>query len=80
MKAIKQALTERFYAWEDARKLASADPTISVNEDGITYGNAEEDFEEEEEEESNDERKLPEAVYEPATIKDGEGRKKDITA
>ncbi|KAG8166898.1 hypothetical protein KVR01_002587 [Diaporthe batatas] len=28
--AIKHALTERFYAWEDARKLAKDDPEISL--------------------------------------------------
>jgi len=33
-KAIKHALTERWYAWEDARKLAAADPEIEYTDDG----------------------------------------------
>ncbi|KAI1807150.1 MRP-L47-domain-containing protein [Daldinia bambusicola] len=30
MKSIKHALTERFYVWEDARKLAETDPEIDL--------------------------------------------------
>ncbi|KAH8203099.1 hypothetical protein TruAng_002732 [Truncatella angustata] len=30
MKSIKQALTERFYAWEDARQLAEEDPEVDL--------------------------------------------------
>lgn len=30
MKSIKQALTERFYTWEDARQLAEEDPEIDL--------------------------------------------------
>jgi hypothetical protein len=33
-KAIKHALTERYYSWEDARKLAESDPEIDIEEDG----------------------------------------------
>lgn len=32
MKAIKHALTERFYLWEDARQLAETDPEINLND------------------------------------------------
>lgn len=35
--AIKHALTERFYAWEDALKLAEKDPEIVINENGVRY-------------------------------------------
>lgn len=31
MKHIKQALTERYYLWEDARTLAESDPEINLN-------------------------------------------------
>ncbi|KAI0406133.1 mitochondrial 39-S ribosomal protein L47 (MRP-L47)-domain-containing protein [Xylaria palmicola] len=31
MRAIKHALTERWYLWEDARKLAATDPEIDLN-------------------------------------------------
>ncbi|XXG99197.1 hypothetical protein Hte_005532 [Hypoxylon texense] len=31
MKAIRHALTERFYLWEDARKLAETDPDIDLS-------------------------------------------------
>jgi large subunit ribosomal protein L47 len=31
MKAIKHALTERYYAWEDARILAEDDPEIEMS-------------------------------------------------
>lgn len=30
MKSIKHALTERYYVWEDARKLAETDPEIDL--------------------------------------------------
>ncbi len=30
MKAIRHTLTERFYLWEDARKLAESDPEIDL--------------------------------------------------
>ncbi|CAN8102192.1 unnamed protein product [Discula destructiva] len=35
--AIKHALTERFYAWEDAVKLAKEDDSIEFTEDGVKY-------------------------------------------
>lgn len=31
MRGIKHVLTERFYAWEDARKLAEQDPEIDLS-------------------------------------------------
>ena len=33
MKAIKHALTERWYAWEDARRVAQADDTVDMAQD-----------------------------------------------
>ena len=33
MKAIKKTLTERWYAWEDARKIAERDPEIDLGAD-----------------------------------------------
>jgi large subunit ribosomal protein L47 len=36
-KAIKFALTERFYAWEDARTLALEDPEIDLSGKGNAY-------------------------------------------
>jgi len=30
-RSIKQALTERFYSWEDARKLAANDPEVDLS-------------------------------------------------
>lgn len=35
--AIKHALTERFYAWEDARKLAQQDPEVDLSGVGPAY-------------------------------------------
>lgn len=35
--AIKHALTERFYAWEDARKLAQQDPEVDLSGEGPAY-------------------------------------------
>lgn len=46
--AIKHTLTERFYAWEDARKLAREDPEIEFNENGINYVPAGQQIEEDE--------------------------------
>jgi hypothetical protein len=37
MRNIKFVLTERFYAWEDARKLALTDQEISVDFDNATF-------------------------------------------
>lgn len=33
-KAIMYVLTERYYAWEDARKLAERDPEITFKKNG----------------------------------------------
>ena len=33
MRAIKHVLTERWYAWEDARKLAKRDPGVNLQAD-----------------------------------------------
>lgn len=35
--AIKHALTERFYAWEDALQLAKKDPEIEFTKAGVNY-------------------------------------------
>ncbi|KAK1594382.1 mitochondrial 39-S ribosomal protein L47 (MRP-L47)-domain-containing protein [Colletotrichum navitas] len=37
MKAIKHVLTERFYVWEDARKLAEEDPEVDLSGEGEAY-------------------------------------------
>jgi large subunit ribosomal protein L47 len=37
MKAIKFALTERYYAWEDAVKLAKIDPEVDLSGNGPAY-------------------------------------------
>ena len=37
MVAIKHALTERFYAWEDAVKLAEDDPEVDLSGNGNPY-------------------------------------------
>ncbi|TQN68074.1 54S ribosomal protein L4 [Colletotrichum shisoi] len=37
MKAIKHVLTERFYVWEDARRLAEEDPEIDLSGEGEVY-------------------------------------------
>lgn len=37
MRAIRHVLTERFYAWEDARKLAEQDPEINLSGKGPIY-------------------------------------------
>ncbi|KXH65033.1 hypothetical protein CNYM01_11945 [Colletotrichum nymphaeae SA-01] len=37
MKAIKHVLTERFYLWEDARRLAENDPEINLSGGGEAY-------------------------------------------
>ncbi|KAK5005658.1 54S ribosomal protein L4 mitochondrial, partial [Cryomyces antarcticus] len=36
-RAIKHALTERFYAWEDARKVAANDEEINFSGEGRVY-------------------------------------------
>ncbi|RYP68307.1 hypothetical protein DL769_005531 [Monosporascus sp. CRB-8-3] len=37
MKAIRHALTERYYLWEDARVLAESDPEIDLSGNGEAY-------------------------------------------
>ena len=38
MRAIKHALTERYYTWQDALDVAVSDPEINLNgEDGEAY-------------------------------------------
>lgn len=37
MKAIKHALTERYYVWEDARAIAATDPEIDLSGQGNPY-------------------------------------------
>jgi large subunit ribosomal protein L47 len=55
MRAIKHTLTERQYAWEDARKLASADPSIIVEGDRLMYDEELDEYDEEEVEEEEEE-------------------------
>jgi large subunit ribosomal protein L47 len=35
MRAIRHTLSERWYAWEDARKEAETDPEIQFTQDGM---------------------------------------------
>lgn len=37
MRGIKHVLTERFYAWEDAVKLAESDPEIDLSGKGRAF-------------------------------------------
>ncbi|KAI1344617.1 MRP-L47-domain-containing protein [Xylariaceae sp. FL0016] len=37
MRSIKHTLTERFYVWEDARKLAEEDPEIDLNNTEVPF-------------------------------------------
>jgi large subunit ribosomal protein L47 len=37
MRAIKHVLTERFYLWEDAAKLAKDDPEVDLSGEGNPY-------------------------------------------
>jgi large subunit ribosomal protein L47 len=37
MRSIRHALTERFYAWEDAVKLAKNDPEVNLSGEGNAY-------------------------------------------
>lgn len=76
--AIKHTLTERFYAWEDARKLAQQDPEINLS-GGPVYTPAGSHLESEEaawEEEPNEQRTAKETrsskeAIDPSTIPDG---------
>jgi large subunit ribosomal protein L47 len=63
MKAIKHVLTERYYAWEDAVKLAEKDPEVNLSGDGPTF-TPREFFEEDQE---------AAALEEPAVSPMGEG-------
>lgn len=74
--AIKHALTERFYAWEDARKLAEQDPEVNLSGSGSAYTasgshleSEEAVFEEGSEEQSAaKETKSSEETIDPSTI------------
>lgn len=37
MRAIKHALTERWYAWEDARRVAQDDEEVNLSGEGPAY-------------------------------------------
>ena len=37
MKAIKHALTERYYAWEDAVEVAKEDPEVDLSGNGPAF-------------------------------------------
>ncbi|KAI9871237.1 MAG: 54S ribosomal protein L4 mitochondrial [Pleopsidium flavum] len=54
-RAIKHALTERYYAWEDARKVAQTDPEVDLESiTGPAY--VSQDFEEDAEVNEGQER------------------------
>jgi len=36
-RAIKQVLTERYYSWDDARKLARTDAEVDLSGEGLAY-------------------------------------------
>lgn len=36
-RAIKQALTERYYSWRDAEAIAKSDPEVDLSGDGPVY-------------------------------------------
>ena len=46
-RAIKQVLTERYYSWEDARKIAVNDPEVDLSGEGPAYTPSEDVFEDE---------------------------------
>jgi large subunit ribosomal protein L47 len=64
-RAIKQALTERYYAWRDAEAIAKNDPEIDISGNGPIYTPSE-FFEEAELEESGSESQLK--LEEPASL------------
>lgn len=37
MRAIKQALTERYYSWREAEEIAKEDPEVNLSGDGAAY-------------------------------------------
>lgn len=62
MRAIKQVLTERYYSWEEARKIARNDVEVDLSGDGAAYtpSHFEEDILEEQAlEQEIEEAKLP---------------------
>jgi len=64
-RAIKQALTERYYAWRDAEAIAKNDPEIDLSGNGPIYTPSE-FFEEAELEESGSESQLK--LEQPASL------------
>lgn len=56
-RAIKHVLTERYYAWEESRKLAKTDPEVDLSGNGAAYTPTsyedEETLEDEDENEEN---------------------------
>ena len=58
-RAIKHALTERFYSWRDAETLAKTDPEIDLSGNGPVYNPK--DFEEAEEDLTSEQDVQPEA-------------------
>ncbi|KAH8750519.1 mitochondrial 39-S ribosomal protein L47 (MRP-L47)-domain-containing protein [Diaporthe sp. PMI_573] len=77
--AIKHTLTERFYAWEDARKLAQKDPEVDLSGRGLPYMPGVSHLESEEsawEEETNEQSRAKETrsskeAIDPSTIPNG---------
>ena len=76
-RAVKQVLTERFYAWRDAQEVAASDPEVDMSGEGPAYVPSDfvdEDVMEEEEEhevieaaenqDQQQELRLPEAAPE----------------
>ncbi|OLN95610.1 54S ribosomal protein L4, mitochondrial [Colletotrichum chlorophyti] len=89
MKAIKHTLTERFYVWEDARKLAEDDPEINLSGEGDAYTPlVSEEFDvptnkylaEQEVEEAISETTIGEASVEPEPKAEPEAEKKGPAA
>jgi large subunit ribosomal protein L47 len=67
-RAIKQALTERYYAWRDAEAIAKDDPEIDLSGNGPIYTPSE-FFEEAELEETGSESQLK--LEQPASLETG---------
>jgi large subunit ribosomal protein L47 len=70
MKAIKHALTERFYAWEDAVEVAKEDPEVDLSGEGPAFTPREYLEEEATAEEGREtaHKGLSEAEIDPATL------------
>jgi large subunit ribosomal protein L47 len=64
MRAIKHVLTERFYTWEDAVKLAENDPEVNLTGDGPAFTPA--DYLEEADVAAEGEQQVAEAAEEPS--------------